>query len=96
MTGANAFAAAERLNRLRNACGCSQGALAMTVGFLTVGTAVVLRYGAWTLAGLERMPLAFVAAVLAMGVGKTIGIAMARYGARQHISMLTRAYARPA
>src|SRR5689334_25044833 len=56
-----AIAAAERINQHRNTCGCSVGGLAMTATFLLCAGLVVWRYGLFTLAALQRMPLVLIA-----------------------------------
>ena len=95
LSAEEAFATAERLNQERNACGCSLGAWTMAAAFLLCAALLIWRYGLFTLAALERLPLALIAAVLAMGIGKTIGIAMGRRRARRLIHRLIQTYEKP-
>ncbi len=95
LSAEEAFAAAERLNKERNACGCSLGAFAVTATFLPCAALVVWRYGLFTLAAVERMPLVLIAAMVAAGVGKTIGIRIGRHRARNLVHHLIETYARP-
>src|SRR2546421_8626283 len=78
MSSSHAFAAAERLNRDRAECGCSFGAGAMWAGFALATSFLMLQYGAFTLALLERLPIAAAAAIAFAGLGKLAGITHAR------------------
>ena len=78
----------ERLNRYRSECGCSLGAKSMAVGFVATMICLVLRYGFFTAALVWRLPLAFLGGLLLAGIGKAIGIAIARRGFRREIRVL--------
>jgi ABC-type proline/glycine betaine transport system permease subunit len=67
----------------------------MTATFLLCAALVVWRNGLFTLAALERMPLVLIAAVVAVGVGKTIGIEIGRRRARNLVHRLIETYAKP-
>ena len=91
---ADAFAVAERLNRDRTECGCSLGAKAMTAGFVLTLAALMVGYGPFALAFLERSPLALAAAFAFAAVGKVIGIAMGRRRARREVSRILETFNR--
>jgi hypothetical protein len=91
---ADAFAAGERLNRHRAECGCSLGAKTMTAGFLLTLAALMLSYGPFTLAFLERSPIAVAAAFAFAAVGKVIGIRQGRRRARREVSRILETFNR--
>jgi len=88
LSAQEAFAWSERLNGLRNECGCSLGAKCMAAGFLAALAALAVLHGPFTPALLLRLPLAAVAAVVCAGLGKAAGILMARRRLRREIASL--------
>lgn len=92
MSPAEAFAAAERLNRHRTACGCSLGAQAMTAAFLLALAWLVMRYGLFSLALLAHLPIAIGIAVLCAALGKAIGIAVGHRRARVEVARIQSRY----
>jgi len=88
MTPSEAFAAAERLNKDRNECGCALGAQAMTAAFLITLALLAIRYGPFTLALVERLPIAIAAAIVFVALGKVVGIAMGRRRARREVARI--------
>jgi hypothetical protein len=93
MSPPEAFAAAERLNKDRNECGCALSAQAMTAAFLIVLALLAIRYGLFTLALLERLPIAIVAAVVFAALGKIVGIAIGRKRARREVARILATFA---
>jgi hypothetical protein len=89
-----AFAVGERLNRDRAECGCSLGAKAMTGGFVLTLGALMVSYGPFTLAFLERLPLALAAAFAFAAVGKVMGIGLGRRRARREVSRILETFNR--
>jgi hypothetical protein len=78
-----ALAGAERLNRERQSCGCGEGALAMAAVLVLGVVLIAVRHGPLSVAALVRYPLAALAAMAAMGVGKALGLALAHRRARR-------------
>ena len=93
MSSSEAFAAAERLNKHRNECGCSLGAQAMMAAFLITLALLAIRYGLFTLALLGRLPIALVAAVVFAALGKVVGTAMGRRRARREVARILAIFA---
>jgi hypothetical protein len=88
MTQVEAFAAAEKLNKDRGECGCSLSAQAMTAGFAIATALLMMHYGAWTTATLQRLPLAIAIGLISAALGKIIGIAMGRMRARREVARI--------
>jgi hypothetical protein len=83
-----AEALAARVNEYRNECGCSLGAKSMAVGFGVIVTWLWIANGVFTMRFAWRLPLAFVFALLCAGVGKSVGIALARQRLRSELNQL--------
>ena len=95
MTPAHAFAAAERINVARAACGCALGAQAMAGAFVVTLALLMIRYGPFTLDMLERTPIALGAAFVFAAFGKAIGVARARARARREVAHILSTLTRP-
>jgi hypothetical protein len=95
MSQSEAFAASERITKARSECGCDLGARAMAATFAISLAAIGILFGPFTLAALERLPIAVVAAFLAAGLGKAIGIALARNRARAELMSILTKYSNP-
>lgn len=83
-----AEALAARVNRYRSECGCSLGAKTMATGFGAMVMWIWLSDGVLTMKFLWRLPLAFVVAMLCAGLGKSVGIALARRRLRLELDQL--------
>jgi hypothetical protein len=88
---AEAAALTERLNRYRNECGCSLGARCMVAGFAVTFIWFAVADGGFTIKFLWHVPLAFLAAFLGAGLGKFLGIVIARRRLRWELTQLDRA-----
>lgn len=77
-----------RVNGYRNECGCSLGAKTTAAGFGVMVTWLWLSNGLFTMRFLSRLPFAFVFAMLCAGLGKSIGIALARRRLRLELDQL--------
>jgi hypothetical protein len=86
MGAAEAFEVSERLNSARSECGCSLGAKAMTAGFVVVLAALLAAYGPFSIAFLERSPIAVGAAFASAALGKAVGIVLGRRRARHEVT----------
>jgi hypothetical protein len=86
LPSADALSIGERLNKDRAACGCSTGAWAMAVAFAVVLAMIVLSHGLFTVETLIRLPIAAATAIVFAGLGKAIGMAVARQRARREVS----------
>jgi hypothetical protein len=78
LSRSEAEALAARVNGYRNECGCSLGAKCMAVGFGAMVAWLWISNGLFTMRFAWRLPLAFLFALLCAGLGKSIGIALAR------------------
>jgi len=85
-----AFIAGERMNRLRRACGCELGACCALVGFVAALGWLTATHGLLSRAMLFRLPIALAAAILLAGIGKVVGIGLARRQLRIEIDSLLR------
>jgi hypothetical protein len=83
-----AEALAARVNGYRNECGCSLGAKCMAAGFGVIVTWLWIANGLFTMRFAWRLPLAFVVALLCAGLGKSVGIALARQRLRLELNQL--------
>jgi hypothetical protein len=86
-SGPQAFAAAERLSALRRECGCSLGAKFLSIGFVLSAVWLLRNYGL-SIAALWRAPIALLAAICFAGLGKAIGLALARRNFHREIKLL--------
>lgn len=87
-----AFAIGEQINKDRSECGCLLGAQAMTAAFLSTLIVLMVNFGLFSFALLERLPIAIIAAVIFAVLGKVAGITMARTRARREIARILTAF----
>jgi len=79
----------DKLMEYKNECGCANGARFMLAAFVISMTLVIREYGLISISFLTRIPLLVLIAILAAGLGKTIGILYARYQYKQLSKRLT-------
>jgi hypothetical protein len=81
----------ERLNSYRNECGCALGARCMVAGFAVTLIWFAMADGLFKMKLLWHLPYALLAAFLCAGLGKFLGIVIARRRLRWELTQLDRA-----